>query len=151
MLYRAQPPEDAVGHPKISVEFFYTTKVPRDGYKSIPFFSALNQKFSQVTYSNWKLHFHFTGTPTASSSSIYDASNSVFVADQDQPRLGLNQVIHERRITHVDLIKTLGPIHARPGVVACVCGPSGMTDEFVSVLKNQPGMKERHVFSEKWV
>lgn len=64
--------------------------------------------------------------------------------------LGANQFIHERRVTHEDLFKALGPVSERRGVVAYVCGPSRMTDEFINVVGSQEGMEEGRVLCEKW-
>lgn len=137
-------------HLPISVQFLYTTKVPHDGYTSLLFFSRLNSIFSSPPSLDWKLHFYLTGSPTPSSSSAHDPSNSAFFAGEDYKVLGANQFVHQRRVTHGDLIGALGPISERHGVVAYVCGPSGTTDEFVKVLSSQEGMEERRVLCEKW-
>ena len=63
-----------------------------------------------------------------------------------------------RRITETDLTYALdgytanlyGTEHDRKGTVSYVCGPSQFTDEFVAVLKRQPGMTEDRVLCEKW-
>lgn len=64
--------------------------------------------------------------------------------------LGANHHVHQRRVVQADLIQALGPVSERHGVVAYVCGPSGMTDEFIKVLESQEGMEERRVLCEKW-
>ncbi|MCJ1243110.1 hypothetical protein MMC30_000307 [Trapelia coarctata] len=58
--------------------------------------------------------------------------------------------IHNRRISHEDLIEALGPVKERRGVVAYVCGPAQMTDEFVKVLQGVEGMSKERVLCEKW-
>lgn len=39
---------------------------------------------------------------------------------------------------------------AREGTVCYVCGPKGMTDEFVEGVKGFEGMKEQDVMCERW-
>ena len=58
--------------------------------------------------------------------------------------------VRNRRITHDDLISALGPVKERKGVVAYVCGPASMTDEFVAVLQSAEGITEDRVLCEKW-
>lgn len=58
--------------------------------------------------------------------------------------------IRNRRMTHEDLITALGPVEEGSGVVVYVCGPAGMTDEFVDVLQGAEGMSEEKVLCEKW-
>ena len=137
-------------HLPISVQFLYTTKVPADGYTSLLFFSQLNSAFNSPPSPGWNLHFYLTSSPTSSSSSAYDPSNSTFFAGEDYKVLGSNQFVHQRRVTHKDLIQALGPVSERHGVVAYVCGPSGMTDEYTKVLGSQEEMEERRVLCEKW-
>lgn len=81
---------------------------------------------------------------------MHDPSNSAFFASEDYSSLGKNGYVHQRRITHDDLVHALGPVSERRGVVAYVCGPGGMTDEFIEVLRGQEGMEERRVLCEKW-
>ena len=57
---------------------------------------------------------------------------------------------HHQRISHQDLIQALGPEEERGGTVAYVCGPPGMTDGFVNVLRDAGGMNEKQVLCEKW-
>ena len=137
-------------HLPISVQFLYTTKVPRDGYSSLLFFSRLNSIFKSPPSPDWNLNFYLTGSPTPSSSSVHDPSNSTFLAGEDYKALGANQSIHQRRVTHEDLVQALGPVSERRGVAAYVCGPSRMTDEFINMLAHQEGMEDRRVLCEKW-
>ena len=70
---------------------------------------------------------------------------------QDGEASGAEAVsIHDRRITHEDLITALGPVEERSGVVAYVCGPARMTDEFVDVLQRADGVSVERVLCEKW-
>ncbi|EMC94484.1 hypothetical protein BAUCODRAFT_124102 [Baudoinia panamericana UAMH 10762] len=63
-----------------------------------------------------------------------------------------------RRITEADLVHALdgyqnslyGAENDRQGTVVYVCGPPRMTDEFVAVLRKQPGMAAERVLCEKW-
>ncbi|MCJ1420520.1 hypothetical protein MMC32_006877 [Xylographa parallela] len=58
--------------------------------------------------------------------------------------------VRSRRISHDDLVSALGPVEGRKGVVAYVCGPARMTDEFVGVLQGGDGMTADRVLCEKW-
>ena len=55
-----------------------------------------------------------------------------------------------RRMEREDLMDALGPVESRHGAVAYVCGPAGMTDEIVGVLKEAEGMSGYRVLCEKW-
>ena len=62
---------------------------------------------------------------------------------------------HARRITTSDLTQALDGYdgernHDRSGTLCYVCGPSHMTDEFVTFLIQQSGMAEERVLCEKW-
>ena len=67
-----------------------------------------------------------------------------------QPPLASEYVTHERRIGHEDLMEALGPVEERKGAVSYICGPPGMTDEFVGFMKSAEGMQGERVFCEKW-
>ena len=58
--------------------------------------------------------------------------------------------IRKGRITSDDLVASLGDPGKREGTVCYICGPAGMTDEFVELVKNLPDMRETKVFCEKW-
>lgn len=62
---------------------------------------------------------------------------------------GNRQTLH-RRISHGDLLDAVGGVSERGGTVVYVCGPPGMTDEFVGVLRGAEGMDGGRVFCEKW-
>lgn len=47
-------------------------------------------------------------------------------------------------------MEALGPVEKRKGVVVYICGPPGMTDEFVEVMGRAEGMDPTMVFCEKW-
>ncbi|ETN37187.1 uncharacterized protein HMPREF1541_08177 [Cyphellophora europaea CBS 101466] len=55
-----------------------------------------------------------------------------------------------RRIRHDDLLEAIGPEDDRANTVVYVCGLPAMTDEFVELLKTQPGLSEKQVCCEKW-
>jgi hypothetical protein len=59
-------------------------------------------------------------------------------------------VIHTRRITKEDLLACIGDVEDRDGTVCYICGPAAMTDGFVSLVKDTPGMDDKRVFCEKW-
>ena len=58
--------------------------------------------------------------------------------------------IHFQRFSHENLMVALGHVEERKGAVAYVCGPAGMTDEVVSLLRGAKGMEGRRVLCEKW-
>jgi ferredoxin-NADP reductase len=58
--------------------------------------------------------------------------------------------VQKRRIAEHDLLACMGGVEDREGTVCYICGPSGMTDEFVDLVKEMPGMNEKGVFIEKW-
>lgn len=59
-------------------------------------------------------------------------------------------MVERRRISHQDLFEALGPVDKRANTVVYICGLPDMTDEFVELLKNTPGMEEKRVLCEKW-
>lgn len=70
--------------------------------------------------------------------------------DADLRYVGAHQTIEFRRFDEGDLIRTLGPVKERNGVVAYVCGPPPMTDYVVESLRKADGMDETRVLCEKW-
>lgn len=68
---------------------------------------------------------------------------------QEQESAG-NIVRRYRRINHEDLLEAIGDEGSRSNTVVYVCGLPTMTDEFVELLKNTPGMDENRVLCEKW-
>jgi ferredoxin-NADP reductase len=66
--------------------------------------------------------------------------------DSDMAHIGLEF----RRINCTDLLDALGPVAGRKDIVAYVCGPPKMTDEFVEILIGAEGMDSRRVLCEKW-
>lgn len=67
------------------------------------------------------------------------------IGNDDGTRIGT----FYRRIMREDLVSAVGR-GDRTGTVCYVCGPAGMTDEFVEVLRELEGMEERRVLCEKW-
>lgn len=121
--------------PPISVQFLYTSKIPHDGLDSVLFLPRLKQIFASSASIGWSLCCYLTG--------ISPSSNPLSTAE------GI-QSIYPRRINHEDLLQALGPVSERNGVVAYVCGPAAMTDEFLKVLRIQEGMEAKRVLYEKW-
>lgn len=68
----------------------------------------------------------------------------------DASLLSRELVTHGRRIKHEDLMEALGPVEERKGVVVYICGPPGMTDEFVKVMSRAEGIERERVLCEKW-
>ncbi|MCJ1259047.1 hypothetical protein MMC24_006882 [Lignoscripta atroalba] len=125
------------------IQFLYTTKPASANTDEILFLPRLRALFSSRHSSERRLDLYLT-TSTAPSLSL---SSAVIGTGNGSP----NAVsTHNRRITHHDLLSALGPVEARQGVVAYVCGPPNMTDEFVDVLRKAEGMDERRVLCEKW-
>lgn len=58
--------------------------------------------------------------------------------------------VSERRFEHKALVSSLGSEGERGNTVTYVCGPPGMTDEVVNVLRKVDGMKKENVLYEKW-
>ncbi|KAK5050409.1 hypothetical protein LTR84_003690 [Exophiala bonariae] len=61
-----------------------------------------------------------------------------------------NMAVHSRRISQNDLLEALGSEDGRANTVVYVCGLPTMTDQYVELLKNAPGMDEKRVLCEKW-
>lgn len=138
-------------HHPLSVQFLYTTKVPRMGYTCIHFLLPLKSAFTSPPSPSWNLHLHLTGHYNPSSfTTISKGANIESIFSKETEDLEANQSVRHRRITWEDVLSALGPVTERAGVVAYVCGPRGLTDEFVEVLKSQEGMEEKRVLCEKW-
>ncbi len=58
--------------------------------------------------------------------------------------------IQRRRFLQEDLIAALGDVQERKCTVAYVCGPPGLTDKVVGLLREAEGMEEQRVLCEKW-
>lgn len=61
-----------------------------------------------------------------------------------------NMKVVQRRIEHKDLIEALGDEKMRQKTLVYVCGLPDMTDAFVDLLRNTPGLDEKRVLCEKW-
>lgn len=61
-----------------------------------------------------------------------------------------NVTTRYRRINHHDLYEAIGPEDGRKTTFVYVCGLPTMTDQFVSLLKQSPGMDAERVLCEKW-
>lgn len=122
-------------NPPITIQFMYTSKIPRHGLDSILFLPRLRKLFASSASFGWSLNLYLTG--------ISPSSNPLSRTE------GI-QSIHPRRINHEDLIQALGPASERSRVVAYVCGPDAMTDEFLQVIRIQEGIAANRVLCEKW-
>lgn len=121
--------------PPITVQFIYISKIPRHGVDSILFLPRLEKLFASSASLGWSLNLYLTGiTPSSNSRSRTEGIQS----------------IHPRRINHEYLIQALGPVPERSGVVAYVCGPAAMTDEFLQVIRIQEGIEAKRVLCENW-
>lgn len=131
LSYLNEDPPD----PPICVQFLYTSKIPRDGLDSILFLPRLKKIFASSASLDWSLSCYLTG--------LSPLSNPLSATEGTQS-------IYPRRINHEDLSQALGPVSERNCVVAYVCGPAAMTDEFLQVLLIQEGMEAKRVLCEKW-
>lgn len=61
-----------------------------------------------------------------------------------------NMQLRRRRITPDDLMEALGPEEKRENTLVYVCGLPAMTDDYVKLLRDAPGMEEKRVLCEKW-
>ncbi|KAL9584735.1 MAG: hypothetical protein Q9203_004552 [Teloschistes exilis] len=125
------------------LEFLYTTHLPPSGnLHTILFVDRIHKLFQQnLNHHNHKKFKLF----------LTQASR-----DEEPPSLswpasteGSRQTFR-RRISHGDLLDAIGHPSGRGGTVVYVCGPPGMTDEFVGVLRGAEGMEEGRVLCEKW-
>lgn len=135
LSYLAQP-EQRDTRPEI-VKLLYSTRLAGDGHDQVLFLSRLMRVFGKLNQGkndSGTIDLHLT--------------DSIEPSDYVSSRSWLK--IHNDRLTHQQLESNLGPTSGRKdSVVAYVCGPPAMTDEFVNVLQTQEGMKNR-VFCEKW-
>lgn len=122
-----------------TVQFLYASRCPTSGnLSSILFHSRLRSIFDLSLASQSRYQLYLTGaTVSKLNQSASDGADPV-------------AVVHHRRINHDDLVDALGPVSEREAVVAYVCGPPAMTDEFVTLIRDAPGMDATRVFCEKW-
>ena len=131
----------------LSVRILYTTRPLTGRLGDILFYTRIRGLLSAKESVQWTLDLYLTGPPPASERPEAGESGDI----KDEEKTGAEGVsIHRRRITHEDLLAATGPVEGRKGVVAYVCGPARMTDEFVNVLQTAEGMSEERVLCEKW-
>lgn len=124
---------------QLTLQLLYTSRSPASGnLSSILFHSRLRSTFNHSLASQSRYQLFLTGATVSRPNQ--SASNS---ADPVT-------VVHQRRINHDDLTDALGPVSEREAVVAYVCGPPAMTDEFVALIRDAPGMDAARVLCEKW-
>lgn len=95
-----------------------------------------NRNENNAEQVDYRYSFFQTGKPTEAKQKANDPGN--------------NMTTHFRRISHDDLFDALGPDETRSNTVVYICGLPTMTDEFVELLKNTPGLDENRVLCEKW-
>jgi ferredoxin-NADP reductase len=122
-----------------SVRFLYTTRFPSSfDLHKILFFKRLCSVLKSQASDDRFLDLYLTGD----SGDIHREESMI--------RGDLTNRIHRQRLSHEDLIAALGDVKNRKEVVAYVCGPVGMTDEVVELLRSAEGMEEQRVLCEKW-
>ncbi|KAI9681321.1 MAG: hypothetical protein M1817_002604 [Caeruleum heppii] len=123
------------------VHFSYTMKDPGRPLKasSILFLERLQMIASRAKGTRIELALYLTGQ---------DQSMAVKMDGMEIP--GWPGSVRHGRITQADLVEALGPTGTRASTVAYVCGPAGMTDELVGILREAEGMTPERVVCEKW-
>ena len=122
-----------------SIRFLYTTRFPHSSNLShILFYNRICSIFQSQPSDDMSLDLYLTGG--------FGESQPGAFKTQGQ----FNNRVHHRRFSHNDLIKALGDVGERKGITAYVCGPAGMTDEVVDLLRGVEGMEEQRVLCEKW-
>lgn len=122
-----------------SIRFLYTTRFPPSfDLSNVLFYKRLCSVLKSQASDKRILDLYLTG-------------DSGDIRREESMTLGdpINR-IHRRRLLHDDLIAALGDVEQRKGVVAYVCGPAGMTDEVVGLLRSAEGMEDQRVLCEKW-
>ncbi len=129
-----------------SVHFLYSSRILSGDQSSILFLPRLHSIFSSSTARSWRFQLYLTNLKHSFTSETIE---NVWFPKYSEKQ-GSNQEVFYRRLTHGDAIDALGPVADRGSTVAYVCGPRGMTDEMVSVLRGAEGMAEERVRCEKW-
>lgn len=124
------------------IEFLYTTRLPPSGnLHTLLFVDCLRRLFeSDLKHHSRTFKLFLTQAPRVQEPPSLSWPVS---SEGDQQTL-------RRRISHEDLLNAIGPSTERSGTVIYVCGPPGMTDEFVGLLRAAEGMEEKRVLCEKW-
>lgn len=135
------------GIPSRSIKVLYTTRPLTEKLGDILFYDRIRRLISANPSAERSLDLYLTGFPSAEEREKGGVRKEALGREKSGSE-GVS--IHHRRITHEDLISALGPVEERRGVVAYVCGPARMTDEFVDVLQGADGMIEERVLCEKW-
>jgi len=125
----------------------YTTRPLTGKLGDILFYDRIRRLISANPSAERTLDLYLTGSPSSSAGEKGVVREDTLGGEETG---GEAVSIRHRRITYEDLIAALGPIEQRRGVVAYVCGPARMTDEFVDVLRGAEGMNEERVLCEKW-
>lgn len=120
------------------VRMLYGTKI-KDG-EQILFYERL-KNLAEHWKQSGDLDFEFT---------LFETGTSLSPRESAQSDRGAAVKHESRRISHADLLKAIGPEDDRENTVVYICGPPQLTDDFVALLQNTPGMEERRVLCEKW-
>ena len=120
------------------IRFLYTSRGTSQTVNEVLFYPRIQNSLAARPSPNRKVELYLTQPSNASHGG----------ESHGGPTEGVS--VRNRRISHEDLINALGPTKERNEVVAYVCGPATMTDEFVDVLQTAEGMTEDRVLCEKW-
>lgn len=125
------------GNLGFTVKFLYSVKTTSNNIDEILFLPRLAKIFEE---------FHFGRQGRLE----LFVSNGEHVGDARS--LGLEYFIGVTmgRVTEGGLVEALGPVEERGDTVCYICGPPGMTDEFVEKARKAEGMREENVLFEKW-
>ena len=122
-----------------SIRLLYTSRFPCSSDLShILFYNRICSVFQSQPSCDRSLDLYLTG------------SSGIMHRPASRAQGFSDSVIHHGRFSHEALIEALGGLDERKGAVAYVCGPPGMTDEVVGLLRGAEGMEEQRVLREKW-
>lgn len=121
----------------VSVQVLYASKIPSEGLRGVPFLERIAKLFRDE---------RLTGRVR-----LYATEGEAAVEDGTQIIQGVRVVVRGRRITHEELLDTVGGQQHDRSLVY-ICGPPGMTDEYAELLTDPKGvgMDPRRVRTEKW-
>ena len=119
-----------------ALNFFYTTR-HQSSTDSILFLPRLAAIFESEASPTRRCDVFLTQCPAGSDSPAI-------------PRAPARIGFHSAKLTVQDIVSTLGPLADRKHVVVYICGPPGMTDDFVDILGKEEGMDKSQILCEKW-
>lgn len=130
-----------------SVHLLYSSRVLPGGERSILFLPRLKSMFSSSIATSWRLQLYLTNGKNSSTS---NAPTKVASFPELPQQENSNQEVHHRRMKHADVLNALGSAEEKSTAMAYVCGPRGMTDETMDLLRGAEGMAEERLRCEKW-